>query len=386
MLKRFLEDRIHDKLTGNKVVLIFGARRVGKTVLMQQIAQQFKGKKLILNGEDFDTLSILEPQSISNYRRLLDGIELLAVDEAQNIPEIGQKLKLIVDEIPGIRVLASGSSSFDLLNRAGEPLVGRSTQLHLFPFSQSEISQVESPLQTRQNLEDRLVYGTYPEVINLSGYQEKKDYLRDIVNAYLLKDILSIDGLKSSSKMTGLLRLIAFQTGSEVSYDELGRQLGLSRNTVEKYLDLLSKVFVVYRLGGFSRNLRKEISKSSKWYFYDNGIRNALIGSFSPLSQRNDIGQLWENYLISERIRQCSYLDQDRSFYFWRTYDGQEIDLIEASENKLSAFEFKWGSKVQKAPRAFTTNYPEADFSVINRENYLEFIVDPYIPPALSLP
>ncbi len=374
MLKRFIESRIHDKLVANKAVMIFGARRVGKTVLMQQIIQQFPGDKLVLNGEDFDTLAILEPQSISNYRRLLDGIELLAIDEAQNIPEIGFKLKLIIDEIPGIRVLASGSSSFDLLNRTGEPLVGRSVQYHLFPFSQAELSQDETRLQTKQNLEDRLVYGSYPEVVNLPGYQDKKDYLRDIINAYLLKDILSIDGLKNPAKMTGLLRLLAFQTGSEVSYDELGKQLGLSRNTVEKYLDLLSKVFVVYRLGGFSRNLRKEISKSSKWYFYDNGIRNALIGGFSQLSQRNDIGQLWENYLISERIKQSSNTGQTKSFYFWRTYDGQEIDLIEESEGKLSAFEFKWGGKVQNSPRAFSSSYPDAAYSVINRENYLGYV------------
>jgi len=375
MLKRLLEDRIHDKLAANKAVLIFGARRVGKTVLMQEITQRVPGGKLVLNGEDFDALTLLEPQSVSNYRRLLEGIELLAIDEAQNIPEIGAKLKLIVDEIQGIRVLASGSSSFDLLNRAGEPLVGRSTQFHLFPFSQAEISMVENRLQTQQNLEERLVYGSYPEVFNLTKFQDKKDYLRDIVGAYLLKDILSIDGLKNSTKMTGLLRLIAFQTGSEVSFDELGKQLGLSRNTVEKYLDLLSKVFVVYRLGGFSRNLRKEISKSSKWYFYDNGIRNALIGAFSPIPLRNDIGQLWENYLISERIKQASYLGQNKSFYFWRTYDGQEIDLIEESENKLSAFEFKWGSQVQKPPRAYSTSYPESDYAVINRENYLGFIL-----------
>jgi predicted AAA+ superfamily ATPase len=377
MLKRLLEDRICDKLTPNKAVLLFGARRVGKTVLMRQVMERFAGKKLVLNGEDFDTLSLLEPQSVANYRRLLDGVELLAIDEAQNIPGIGQKLKLIVDEIPGIKVLATGSSSFDLLNRAGEPLVGRSTQFHLFPFSQAEISQVENALQTRQNLEDRLVLGSYPEVINLSGYQEKKDYLHDMVNAYLLKDILSVDGLKNSAKMLGLLRLVAFQTGSEVSYDELGRQLGLTRITVEKYLDLLSKVFVVFRLSGFSRNLRKEISKSAKWYFYDNGIRNALIGGFSAVSQRNDIGQLWENYLISERIKQSSFLGLDRSYYFWRTYDGQEIDLIEESENRITATEFKWGDKTRKAPRAFSTNYPEAAFSVITRENYLEFIATP---------
>ena len=374
MIKRILEDKIFNRLVSNKVVLIFGARRVGKTVLIKQILDRFGGKYLLLNGEDFDTLALLEPQSIANYKRLLEGIELLAIDEAQNIPHIGHKLKLIVDEIPGIKVLASGSSSFDLHNKAGEPLVGRSYQFHLFPFSQSELSQQENLLETRQNLEDRLIYGTYPEIITLGDYSQKKDYLREIVNAYLLKDILSIDGLKNAKKMNELLRLIAYQVGNLVSYDELAKQLGLSRNTVEKYLDLLSKVFVVYRVGAFSRNLRKEISKAGKWYFYDNGIRNAIIGNYGPLALRTDVGQLWENYLISERVKKNYYSSENKLFYFWRTYDGQEIDLIEESSGLINAVEFKWGEKIPKAPRAFSDNYVDAQYSVINRENYLEFV------------
>jgi hypothetical protein len=374
MIKRSIEDIIYNRLTPNKVILLFGARRVGKTVLLNQILRRFEGKTLLLNGEDYDSLVLLEPQSISNYKRLLAGINLLAIDEAQNIPEIGKKLKLIVDEIPGIKVLASGSSSFDLQNKAGEPLVGRSTQFHLFPFSQFELSQQENVLESKQRLEDRLIYGSYPEVINLSDYNQKKDYLRDIVNAYLLKDILSIDGIQNSKKMSELLRLIAFQMGNEVSYDELAKQLGLSRNTVEKYLDLLSKVFVIYRLGAYSGNVRKEISKAGKWFFYDVGIRNAIIGNYNSIAQRIDVGQIWENYLLSERIKQNSNLSTDKTFYFWRTYDGQEIDLIEESTGTLQAFEFKWGDKVPKAPRAFTENYATTRFSVINKNNYLKFV------------
>jgi len=374
MIKRSIEDIIYNRLTPNKVILLFGARRVGKTVLLNQILRRFEGKTLLLNGEDYDSLVLLEPQSISNYKRLLAGINLLAIDEAQNIPEIGKKLKLIVDEIPGIKVLASGSSSFDLQNKAGEPLVGRSTQFHLFPFSQFELSQQENVLESKQRLEDRLIYGSYPEVINLSDYNQKKDYLRDIVNAYLLKDILSIDGIQNSKKMSELLRLIAFQMGNEVSYDELAKQLGLSRNTVEKYLDLLSKVFVIYRLGAYSGNVRKEISKAGKWFFYDVGIRNAIIGNYNSIAQRIDVGQIWENYLLSERIKQNSNLSTDKTFYFWRTYDGQEIDLIEESTGTLQAFEFKWGDKVPKAPRAFTENYATTRFSVINQNNYLKFV------------
>lgn len=373
-ITRQLYAKITDRLKPGKVVLIFGARRVGKTILLRSIVNQFKGKTLILNGEDYDTLSLLENRSIANYRHLLTGIDLLAIDEAQNIPQIGAVLKLIVDEIPGIHVIASGSSSFDLLNQTGEPLVGRCTQYILTPFSLGEISQFENVYETTQNLESRLLYGSYPEVVLMKNYDVKIEYLRDIVNAYLLKDILGLDGIKNSSKMKDLLRLIAFQLGNEVSYDELGKQLGMSKNTVEKYLDLLSKVFVVYRLGAYARNLRKEVSKAGKWYFYDNGIRNAIIGNFSPLSVRQDLGALWENYLISERIKRDYNTSRDTAFYFWRTYDKQEIDLIEESPTSLRAFEIKWGEKQPKIPRVFENTYPHVEYTVINRENYLEFI------------
>lgn len=374
-IKRILQDKISERIEPGKAILLFGARRVGKTVLMRELIKTFKGKTMLLNGEDYDTISLLDERSISNYKHLLEGIDLLAIDEAQNIPDIGSKLKLIVDEIEGIRVLASCSSSFDLLNKAGEPLVGCSTQFHLNPFSQKEISQIENALDTKRNLESRLIYGSYPEVVTLESFERKTDYLRDIVGAYLLKDILTIDGLKNSGKMRELLRLIAFQMGSEVSYDELGRQLGMSKNTVEKYLDLLSKVFVVYRLGAYSRNLRKEVVKAGKWYFYDNGIRNAIIGNFNPLSVRQDVGALWENYLISERIKMCYNRTQVKEFYFWRTYDNQEIDLIEESSEGLSAFEFKWGGKKPSAPSAFAVAYPDASYEVINKDNYLDFIL-----------
>ena len=373
--KRLLQDRIATRIEPNKAVLIFGARRVGKTVLMRQLISNFDGKTMLLNGEDYDTLALLEERSVANYRHLLEGVDLLAIDEAQNIPDIGSKLKLIVDEIGDICVIASGSSSFDLLNKAGEPLVGRSTQFHLTPFSQREIAPTETALETRQNLESRLIYGSYPEVVTLDTFERKTDYLRDIVSAYLLKDILAIDGLKNSGKMKDLLRLIAFQLGNEVSYDELGRQLGMSKNTVEKYLDLLSKAFVVYRLGAYSRNLRKEVTKAGKWYFYDNGIRNAIIGNFNPLSIRQDIGALWENYLIGERIKANYNGGLSKEFYFWRTYDNQEIDLIEESSDSLIALEFKWGNKKPNVPGAFKEAYPNATFDVVNKDNYLTYIM-----------
>jgi len=372
-IKRSIQNRIENSLKPNKAAMIFGARRVGKTVLMNQIVKQYGGRVLILNGEDYDTLALLENRSIGNYRNLLNNIDLLAIDEAQHIPDIGTKLKLMVDEIQGIRIIATGSSSFDLFNKSGEPLVGRSTSFHLTAFSQTEISQIENLLQTRQNLENRLIYGSYPDVVLMKNNEERREYLKNIVDAYLLKDILMVDGIKNASKMKELLQLIALQMGSEVSYEELGRKLGMSKNTVEKYLDLLSKTFVIHRLKAFSRNLRKEVTKAGKWYFYDNGIRNALLGTYNSLALRQDVGALWESYLISERIKKNLNENEGKEFYFWRTYDEQEIDLLEVSGDAISAFEFKWGDKMPNAPQAFKTAYPQATYRVVNRSNYLNF-------------
>lgn len=375
MIPRTLEGFITKRMRPNKVMLVFGARRVGKTILLHEICKKFNGKYMLLNGEDADTQNLLANKSIANYRLLTDGIQLLAIDEAQNISDIGGKLKLMVDEIPGLYVVASGSSSFDLQNKAGEPLVGRSSTFHLFPFTQAEIQPQENILQTHRNLDQRLIYGSYPEILSIDTQEMKKEYLSDIVNAYLLKDILTFDGIRNASKLKDLLRLIAFQIGSEVSNDELGRQLGLSKNTVERYLDLLAKVFVIFRLGGFSRNLRKEVVKSSKWYFYDVGIRNAIIGNFNPISLRQDMGALWENYIISEKIKSNAHLHIHAQSFFWRTYDRQEIDLIIENEGKIEAFECKWGKKIAKIPVAFGNAYPNAVFNTINKENYLEYIL-----------
>jgi predicted AAA+ superfamily ATPase len=279
---------------------------------------------------------------------------------------------------PGLALIASGSSSFDLLNKTGEPLVGRASSFYLYPFSQSEIQSRENLLETRQNLESRLVYGSYPEVVLMQSNTEREKYLKDIVQAYLLKDILVLDGIKNSVKMQKLLRLIALQIGQEVSLEKTGSELGLSKNTVEKYLDLLSKVFVIFRLGGFSRNLRKEVTKTGKWYFVDTGIRNALVNDFKPLALRSDTdrGGLWENYLISERRKHNNNNAIDAGLSFWRTYDGQEIDLVEdrGSAHPLAAFEFKYGAKSPAPPPAFTKAYPDARWMLVNRDNYLDFL------------
>lgn len=375
IIRRILQTEIETRLQSGKVMMIFGARRVGKTVLIKEIESEFNGKTLFLNGDDRDSVTLIEEKSIANYQRLLNGIDLLVIDEAQNIPDIGEKLKLMVDHVDGLHILISGSSSFDLLNKAGQPLVGRSSTFHLFPFSQEELMFEENALQTKQNLELRLIYGSYPEVYSLDTLDKKREYLKELTNAYLLKDILSFGGIRNAKKMQDLLSMIAYQVGAEVSLEELGSSLSISKNTVASYLDLLSKVFVIYPLRGYSKNLRKEMNKKNKWLFYDNGIRNALINDFSPLATRNDTGALWENYLISERLKRMYYHMQQKNHYFWRTYDQQEIDLIEEENGQLAAFEFKWGIKSPRIPLAFSKAYSNAQYSVIDKNNYLSFII-----------
>ncbi|MBR4813988.1 MAG: ATP-binding protein, partial [Paludibacteraceae bacterium] len=322
-IERALKHQIAARIKPQKVMLIFGARRVGKTLLLREILDEFKGKKLLLNGESADTARMIADKSISNYKRLFAGIDLLAIDEAQHIPDIGMKLKLMVDEIPGLAIIATGSSSFDLQNQAGEPLVGRCTRFFLTPFSFKELSDHNSVFETVSNIDRHLIYGCYPELISIESSEEQARYLTEIVDSYLLRDILAVDGIKNAQKMHDLLRLIAYQVGSEVSIDELGKQLGISRNTTERYLDLLQKVFVLYRLGGYSNNLRKEVTKSSKWYFQDNGIRNAVLNDFRPLADRSseERGALWENFIISERLKMKHNNLASTNMFFWRTYD-----------------------------------------------------------------
>lgn len=376
IVSRAVLDQFETKVLPNKVLLLLGARRVGKTVLIKKYLEKIpKEEYLHLNGEDVQDANLLQERSVVNYKRLFKNIKLLVVDEAQNIPQIGLILKLIVDSIEGLKIIATGSSVFDLSNSLGEPLVGRKNTIYLFPLSQIEFSVKENYKQTLENLEQRLLYGAYPELEQYEDWQEKSDYLFEIINSYLLKDILVFDGIKNSDKILALLKLIAFQVGKEVSLQELGNQLQISKNTVEKYLDLLSKVFILFKIEGFSRNLRKEITKSSRWYFYDNGIRNAIINNFNRLENRIDVGDLWENYLASEKIKKQNYHKIKTSNYFWRTYDQQELDWLEEKADELKGFEFKWNErKKSKIPTAFSKAYPNATFEVINKQNYLEFI------------
>ncbi|OYU94882.1 MAG: ATPase [Bacteroidetes bacterium B1(2017)] len=375
-IERSIAKDLLKKLKPNKVLLLLGPRRVGKTNLVKELAANLGKEKILqLNGEDMATSSVLSQRTVENYKRLLGNYTLLIIDEAQKIEDIGAILKLMVDEISGIKILVTGSSMFDMSNKMGEPLTGRKLTVQLFPFAQMEYNSIENLVQTKSNLEERLIYGSYPELLKYNSHQEMANYLNELVNSYLLKDILAIDGVRNASKMLDLLRLIAFQVGSEVSLDELGKQLGMSKNTVERYLDLLSKVFVIFKVQGFSRNLRGEIVKSSKWYFYDNGIRNTLIANFAPLSLRTDVGVLWGNYCLYERIKFQNYKQIQVNNYFWRTYQQQEIDWIEDRGGKLFAYEMKWNpNKKVSAPSAWLQHYPDASFEVITPDNYLDWI------------
>jgi len=357
-----------------KVMVIYGPRRVGKTTLLKKYLEKENNSVLFVNGDDIIVRQYLESQSIQTLQDFVGNHGLLVVDEAQYVEKIGLNLKLIVDHIPGIKVIVTGSSSFDLARDVGEPLTGRKYVLKLFPLSQMEISKIEKRHETTASLDSRLIYGSYPEVVLMSDNRRREDYLRELVQSYLFKDILVLEGIRYANKLVRLLQLLAFQIGKQVSLTELGKQLSMSKNTVERYLDLLEKVFVIYRLSGFSRNLRKEITKSQRYFFYDTGVRNALIGNFNPLGVRNDLGELWENYIITERMKRQEYLRSVTNSYFWRTYDKKEIDLVEERGGKLFGYEVKWKKERVKIPRDWTVGYPDAAFEVIHRENYLKFI------------
>lgn len=373
-LLRASEPLILNQIQPNKAILLFGARRVGKTELLRKIQAHVQEEVIFLNGDDVDTHHVLEVKSTANYKRLLGNCRFLIIDEAQEISGIGKKMKLMLDTIPGLKIIASGSSAFELHNQIGEPLVGRMYSFELFPLAQLEFSRVENRLETLGKLEERLIFGGYPELVHLESIQQKAAYLKELVHGYLLKDVLSFEGIKKRDTIMALLQKLAFRTGSEISLEALGKELQISKNTVEKYLDLFKKVFIMYDVKGFSRNRDNEITKMKKWYFTDNGIRNALISNFNPLNVREDVGTLWENYLNSERMKKIQYTKMQVDPYFWRTHTQQEIDRIEINGNELHAYEYKWKSGKIKIPSQFKSAYPDAQFTVIDNENYLDFI------------
>jgi uncharacterized protein len=373
-LQRDIEPLFLEKIKPGKVLILLGARRVGKTALLKSIIEKIKDDVLFLNGDDIETHNLLETQSTANYLRVLGNCRFLVIDEAQEIPNIGQKLKLMVDTIETLKVIITGSSAFEINNQIGEPLVGRMNTLYLYPLAQLEFAKKETLFDTQSHLEERLVFGGYPELLHLSTLKDKQDYLKELTHAYLLKDILAFEGIKKRDKIIALLQKLSFRIGSEISLEGLGRELQLSKNTVEKYLDLFGKVFITYSVSGFSRNRDNEVTKMKKWYFMDNGIRNALVNNFNPLNTRDDAGLLWESYLNAERIKKLQYRELPIEGYFWRTHSGQEIDRIEVQHNEVSAYEYKWGTEKAKLPAAFASSYPGAPFTLINRKNYLDFI------------
>lgn len=374
MIQRYYKDLAH-YLKPNQVLAIFGPRQVGKTTLLNQFLAQTKLKYKLDSGDNIRTQHLLQSQDFDKILSYAQGYDLIAIDEAQQIPNIGMALKIMVDHIPNLSIIATGSSSFNLAQSIGEPLTGRKVTLTLYPIAQIELLKQYNAYELREKLEEFLIFGSYPKVICTSTHEEKISILTELVDAYLFKDLLSLEHIKKSETLLNLVKLLAFQIGQLVSHNELATQLHISTKTVAHYLDLLQKSFVILKLGGFSHNLRNEITSKHKYYFFDLGIRNAVIAHFNSLDVRNDTGQLWENFLFIERLKQTSYQGFYGKRYFWRTHEGQEIDFIEEIEDTLKAFEAKW-SPLKKVglPSAWKEAYPQSTFVVLTPENYLEYV------------
>lgn len=376
MISRFIENQILKNLKPAWVVGIFGPRRAGKTILLETIREKLAERKVLLvQGGDLGAAEVLSSQKKTELLKFTQGYEYLFIDEAQEIPNIGKNLKLLVDSAPTLSIVVTGSSALSLKEAIGEPLTGRSRFFNLFPFAQMELSATEDFLTRKNNLETRLIYGMYPQVVLAGNDAERVELLKSIRDGYLLKDVLKIDNLKDSLFIFNLLRLLAFQLGKDISYTELGQNLNTHPKTIKRYLEILEKVFVIFSLPGFSKNLRSEYTKTPRYYFWDLGIRNILISNMNSLNLRDDSGMLWENFCISERKKKQAYLNELANSFFWRTYTQKEIDLLEERGGKLFGYEFKWGEKKAKKPKLFLETYKEALFEVINKENYEDFVL-----------
>jgi predicted AAA+ superfamily ATPase len=375
MISRTLYNTLKEELFKGKAIILTGARQVGKTTLMKELASEYGSETVLsLNCDEPVVIHSLEDVSTAELRRVIGNSRLVLIDEAQRVKNIGITLKLIIDNLPDVQLLVSGSSSFDLHNKVNEPLTGRKFEYQLYPFSTEELIGASSYLEEKSMLEHRMIYGMYPDVVNHADSAKK--ILLEITNSYLFKDILSYGDIRRPDVLNRLLTAIALQLGNEVTYSELSNTLGIDRETVVRYLDLLEKVFIIFRLHSFSRNLRNELKKSQKVYFYDNGVRNALVNNFNPLALRNDTGALWENFTVSERKKINEYHDNYVFSYFWRTQQQQEIDYIEEKNGTLFAFELKWNEKRHKTvPSTFARAYPRHEYKVINRTNYMDFLL-----------
>lgn len=359
----------------NHVWVIYGARQVGKTTLVKKYLETFTGKYFSGTGENSELQRLFQSMDIQQFKTYFESYDLLFIDEAQEIPQIGKAVKMLVDHLEGMKIILTGSSALHLNQQLGEPLVGRQTINKLYPISALELNLDFGWANVANDLNNRLVFGSYPRLFHLSGYADKVEYLMQLRDSYLLKDVLQYENLRNTDKIMDLLRLIAWQVGKEVSLDELGRQLGMSKNTVAHYLDILEKAFVIIKVKGFSRNLRKEVSKSSRYYFLDNGIRNAIINNFKMPTERNDIGDLWENFIFTERLKSLEYKRIYADRYFWRTYDQKEIDLVEEINGELSGYEFKFSPQKIKIPSDWKRAYPNAGYAQISRDNWHSFVV-----------
>lgn len=377
MIHRDLLVKLQQRCFQGKAIVLIGPRQVGKTTLLKALQRSLSVSSVWLNADEADVLALFSQAETSTELLQMVGknTQLVIIDEAQQIPKIGHKLKLLHDNFPQIQVIATGSSAFDLQNHMNEPLTGRHYQFELFPVSYAELIKHSSILEAKRQLSTRLIYGAYPDVINHFG--EEKPVLMSLANSYLFKDILKIEAIRKPDHIEKLVRALAFQVGSEVSYNELAKTVGnIDVGTVEKYIGLLQKAYVIFQLPAFSRNLRNEIKKGKKYYFYDNGIRNALINNFTPMDVRFDKGALWENFLITERMKRNRYGGIYTNDYFWRTKDQAEIDYIEEIDGYLHSFEFKWQNrKKAKLPKSFATAYPQNSFLVVTKDNYLDFIL-----------
>ncbi len=374
MIKRTLEGVIEKKLSDGKAIILFGARQTGKSTLIQLIKEKLPNPIAFWNGDETDIRSMLEKPTSTQLKLLIGNNKTLVIDEAQRIENIGLCIKLITDNIKDVKVIATGSSSFELANKINEPLTGRKWEFHLYPLSFGEMVAQTSLLEERRLLNNRLIFGYYPEIVTAKGNEQA--LLKQLANSYLYKDILTWERIQKPDKLEKLLQALAYQTAQLISYNELGQLCGLNSETVEKYIDLLEKAFIVFRLPAFSRNLRNELKKSYKIYFYDNGIRNAIINQFNPVNLRNDIGQLWENWFISERLKFVNNSERYASRFFWRTLAQQEVDYVEDSEGLITAFECKWNPKSSgSVSKVFMNAYPNAQTHVVHPENVEQFLL-----------
>ncbi len=377
-IQRYLKEPIKSLLNGNKnkIVILYGARQTGKTTLATHILDTSGKKVIAVNADQQKYIDVLSSKDARKLKGLIGKNEILFIDEAQRIPDIGINLKIIHEELPELRVFITGSSSIHIASQVTEALTGRKFVFSLYSLSLKELNYHYSSFEIDDMLEELLIYGSYPEVFTEQGYHEKKLILEELGSSYLYKDIFELTGIRNKRKLSDLLRLLAFQIGSEVSIHELSQQLNLSRDAVNHYLYLLEQSFIIFRLSGFSRNLRKEISKMDKFYFYDNGIRNMIINNYNPKPYRNDLGALWENFVLAERQKYLSYLQIPVNNYFWRVYTGGEIDYIEEHSGNLWGYEIKLNkSSKTKPPKTWTKSYPESSFEVISRENYQQFLI-----------